>query len=810
MAGGKKTLCPDILRQAFWIWPEGYMYLYNHFAQFRYDFSLSQVPASAPLYLTADRSYRLWINGRYVCRGPARGYQTHWPFDEVEVAGYLQPGHNWLAVEAYNPGISNFQYLHQTRAGFLCAADWGKVKILSNERDWLMRRASAHKVDTARLSMQLDFQEDWNAAADDRSWIASEKPPTGWNKALLPPAAQLICTMPFGQPPWENVEPRGIPLLREDLVIPAGVVSSGEGECRGDYRECRNLSWHWTEEEFSTVKKWDKKVDTVKTVRTATALEVEVPPAGRGKFWALTIDLGQNSVGTLNVEVEGADGKELIDFHYYQHLRKQIPENLPPGGGCTLALTSRLRPAAGNCHHEFYHIMGIRHLVAVVRDSVKPLRLKLSWRTAFYPFTMQGNFRCSDDTLNRIHDSCRLTQQLCALDSYVDTPWREQAQWWGDARVQARNTFYLDGDARLLARGIRSVAAQQAPQGLTYGHAPTCSGWCILPDFALTWVMTVWDYYWQTGDLKLFREQHPRIKQVLHYFETPAARNADGLLIYDSRFWLFEDWASLPREPIPVFLNLWHLYTLEHYGRLLLAAGMEKEWERVKADIAARRRLLREKCFDAKTGLFHACLDADGKPVGEPSVHDQVLAVLLDLCPEARKNMLQKRLLPYLRQQKLTCAVPSAFWSTYFFECMEKLGYGEDVVEFIRQKWLPMLSTGTTWEGYDWQETGSSSCTHAWTAHPAYHLVNVLAGLRQTAPAWREVSWTPVCPAGMKDAEAVIMTPVGKIQAEWHRRKRQLELRIVVPEGMTVKAELAGCRRRISQAGVHEFQFTLN
>ena len=35
-------------------------------------------------------------------------------------------------------------------------------------------------------------------------------------------------------------------------------------------------------------------------------------------------------------------------------------------------------------------------------------------------------------------------------DSYVDCPWREQAQWWGDARVQAANTLHLSADPRML------------------------------------------------------------------------------------------------------------------------------------------------------------------------------------------------------------------------------------------------------------------------------------------------------------------------------------------------------------------------
>lgn len=792
------------LTRATWVWPEAYMYLYNHFAQFRHDFELCEVPDTAPLFLTADKGYRLYINGRYVCRGPARGYQSHWPYDEVDVREYLRTGHNWFAVEAYTPGISTFQYLHLTKAGFICAAEWGDVRLVTNS-SWLMRRAPAHKTDTARLSMQLDFQEDWNASADDRSWIVSEAPPSDWNKNYFTGPAQNMSTMPFGQPPWEGVEPRGIPMLREELVVPARVTARGMGECRGEYRDCRNISWHWVANECSTVKEWDTAPD-VGARQTASALELTVEPAGQGRFRAITIDLGQQSVGTLNVEVEGGAGDEIVDFQYHQNLRKGIPDSPPPGGACMVALASRLRLAAGTSRHEFFHIMGIRHITVVVRDSLRPLKISLWWRTALYPFTMRGGFRCSDDVLNGIYESCRVTQQICAIDAYVDTSWREQAQWWGDARVQARNTFHLDGDARLLARGIRSIAGQMAPQGLTYGHAPTCSGWCILPDFSLTWILTVWDWYWQTGDLTLFREQHSRIKDVLRYFETPEARDEDGLLIEDKRFWLFEDWAPLPKDRVPVFLNLWHLYTLEHYAQLLQAAGLEKDLARVRQEIKRRRKLIVSKCYSARDGLFVACLDAQGQPVGEPSVHDQVLAVLLKLRPEAETAMLKKRLLPCLKDGKLTCAVPSAFWSTYWFDSLHELGHGAEVIDFIRRKWAPMLSTGTTWEGYEWDEKAGSSCSHAWTAHPSYHLVNILVGLKQAAPAWREVRWAPLLAKGIDQAEAVVPTPQGLLKASWRKQGRTAEFRIEVPAGVVIVAELPGLKRRIAQPGVHEFQ----
>lgn len=792
------------LRKSTWIWPEAYMYLLNHFAQFRYDFDLKKIPGKAPFFITADKSYRLYVNGSYVCRGPARGYQSHWPFDEIDIKKYLKSGKNWISIEAYTPGISTFQYLHYTKAGMICAAKWGAFEIHSDVKTWKMRRASAYNVETARLSIQLDFQEDFNASEDDRSWIFSAEEPKEWRAEYFPVGGHQVLSTPFGQPPYDSVEPRGIPMLREEIIKPAVVTSTGVGNCSGDYKTCKNISWHFIDNEFPSVKKWENG-SAVKTVSAKDFLEITIVPAGKGKFRSITVDMGKFAVGNLIVDVDGAIGEEILDFQYHQCLRGEVPAFIKPGDACLIAMAGRLRLAKGSTRHEFYHTIGSRHFSIVARDVTKTLKIKLSLRTAYYPFTMKGSFRSSDNILNDIYAICKHTQQICSIDAYVDTPWREQAQWWGDARVQAANTFHIDGDARLLARGIHSIAGQRAPQGLTYGHAPTSSGWCILPDFSLTWILTIWDYYWQTGNLKIFHEQHLRIKEILGYFESPEVRDENGLLAYDPRFWLFEDWSTLPKERVPTFLNLWHLITLEYYAKLLKAAGKNTDLRKVSAEIDSRRKLIENKLFDNKAGLFCACLEKNGKQSGNPSVHDQVMALMLNLKPEFHENMIEKRILPYLKLEKASWPVPSAFWATYVFETMGRLGYGNEVIKFIREKWSPMLSTGTTWEGFEWSGTKGGSCSHAWSAHPAFHFVNILAGIRQLAPAWGSVEFAPQFVDEIDFAEASVPSPKGEIKARWERKGGKINATVKIPSGMKLQVKLTGVNKVITKAGTSKF-----
>ncbi|MBI1336148.1 MAG: Bacterial alpha-L-rhamnosidase [Phycisphaera sp.] len=797
------------LRNATWVWPECMLYLHNHYAQFRKDFELQSVPGRCPFFITADKAYKLYVNGTFVCRGPARGYQAHWPYDEINLAPHLRMGANTLAVIGYNPGISTFQYLHQNVAGLLCAFKDKTVAQAFDAVKWHMRRSPAHAPHTARLSMQLDFQEHVDLRIDDGSWVRGDTPVSGWSTRTQVLRGQNMTAFPASREPYPTLEERGIPLLREALVAPQRVTAHTTSAVDPAYRSWENVSWGWVNE-LRKITRWD--------VEPTPAMEHDgheagftLEPTGTGSLRAVTLDMGRLIVGNLIVEIRGATGGEVIDFQHDQCLTTGRPEAIEPGEACHIALANRLTLRAGDNRHEFFHLLGFRHLTVIARECTSPLRVRLSVRTAGYPFNMRGRFECSDGVLNDIHAISRHTQQVCALDAYVDTPWREQAQWWGDARVQACNTFYLDGDDRLFARGINSIAGQTTANGLTFGHAPTIAYSCILPDFSLTWILTVYDHYFQTADPRLFKQHWLGIKRVLKYFDSPEARDQrTGLLAYDRRYWLFEDWSKLPKSHVPTFLNIWYLYTLQHLVTLLHVTGKTSDARTWQARLDQHTALVKKHLIEPGQGLIVGALDERGEPVGPRSVHDATLAILTGLCPERHPMWTAELLLPWVRDEKPDAALPSAFWATYVFEALDRMGYHDDVVRHIRQYWARMIPTGTTWEDWEYASDQGLSCSHAWSAHPSYHLVHSAAGLTQTAPGWTGVAFTPGRCREVDHAAATVPSPVGEIQVQWRRENGRLIGQAHVPEGVTMAVVFPDQSTQKWTAGDHRFDRPLD
>lgn len=779
---------------AKWIWPEGEGWdLHNGYAQFRKCFRLDSVPRSAPAWITADQSYRLWVNGRPVCRGPARGFQDSWPCDYVELAPFLRKGRNVIAVRAYNPGHGTFAYISCRAAGFLFSATLGKTRLVS-DASWRMRRQIGARRDAAPTSLQLVHQEHVDARLEPPDWMQPDFDDSAWN-------CDVVAERPLGAMPWRALEPRGIPLLEEQDCFPVRLLGSRHGDAKAaDVFDVRDIV------------KLRLLEDTTHIPSTGTSTvsegHVQIRPSGRRRFISYLFDFGRTMVGAPVLKVSGAVGGEICDVLVYETIEHDtLRPHASQQCGSRIAMGHRLICAPGENVHEFHLPFGFRFLELVVRESTVALKAKVGLRWMGYPLPHKGRFQSSDPLLDQIWQTCAWTQQCCSLDAYVDTPWREQAQWWGDARVQAWNTFHLNGDPRLFRRGIAQIAHQVTADGLTYGHAPTVAHNCILPDFTLVWFLTLWDYYWQTGSIEPFQTHRSTVENALGYFEQ-RLHPEHGLLPYDERYWLFLDWTGIFKEGYPALYSLWFLHAARKLRSLyaLLPAGEKKAAGGVVVRLGKLERRVGRglAALVGKDGLLHDGLTWKGKRVPETSIHTQTLAITVGLDRENDRARIDRILRPYVRGEYNPAVQPSAYWITYVFTELIALGHGDEVVDCIRRRWAPMAEHGTTWETFS-PQAGSESHSHAWSAHPLYHLMQTLGGVIQTGPAWSEIEFRPVFSGDGMDM--VLPTPKGPIQANWRRGRSGVEGQLKLPDSIRAKLRIPG-QKPLTISGPVTFHIT--
>ncbi|HEY8667558.1 MAG TPA: alpha-L-rhamnosidase C-terminal domain-containing protein, partial [Tepidisphaeraceae bacterium] len=504
-------------------------------------------------------------------------------------------------------------------------------------------------------------------------------------------------------------------------------------------------------------------------------------------------DLGQYRTGHIHLDIADAAGDEIIDIIYSEDLDPKtdgplIVGNADRPGDADLATADRYRCRPGRQIWESFWFKGMRYATLIFRNVEKPLRIRrVAVRQVHAGVEEIGAFECSDDRLNKIWRVGKETQRNCMFDSFVDCPWREQAQWWGDARVQARVTAYAFGDTSLLERGIRQVAQSQAADGSLHAHPPADVPAHRLPDFMLTWVASLWDYYFHTGKTDLLREVLPAMHRLFDFFERHELK--EGLIGGFTGFWVFLDWKELFKPNFSAVLNFMYLAALRYAAAMCDILGVEAAATRYirKAEMLT---ISVEKYFwDPGAKVWRDGWDeSTGQQVEQVSQHANTLAVLLDLKPETHLAIARDVLLKSARTKRGKIITASPFFYAYVLEAMIEAGLRAEAIDLIREKWGEMIDAGATtfWEGW---EPVSSRC-HAWSASPVYHLSQQILGVVPVDVGWKQIRIAPVV-GDLEFARGVVPSPLGPITVEWEKvEEDQMAVRVDLPAG--IHAEFVG------------------
>ena len=207
-----------------WIWTEEKTPERNAFVAFRRAFSYKDGPAT--LHITADSRYVLYVNGRLIGHGPVRAWPWNWRYDSYDLTPYLQEGDNLLAVLVNHFGDGTFQYLPGP-PGLLAQIEMDGATVFTNPM-WRASADPAFATNTPRISVQEGFEEQHDAREAD-AWTTLDYEDGHW-----PAAAQA---RPAYDGHHEGYEPRGIPFLTTEPVLPRRLVS---------VERVRPIPYRWT------------------------------------------------------------------------------------------------------------------------------------------------------------------------------------------------------------------------------------------------------------------------------------------------------------------------------------------------------------------------------------------------------------------------------------------------------------------------------------------------------------------------------------------------------------------------------------
>ncbi|MBD3293008.1 MAG: Bacterial alpha-L-rhamnosidase, partial [Armatimonadia bacterium] len=470
-----------------WIWAdEEYPNAYCHL---RRTFEVADAATRATLRISADTSYIVWVNGRYVGRGPGPYVRETRPVDEYDVTHLLQPGANVICVLGHWWGKTSHSR-PLGKPGVLAEVAWedpdGESHTVGTDEKWRVRLSSAWEQDVPQRSGAVAWTEYYDARKEPVGWLAGDFDDSGWASATV----QDI--------PERHLFPRRRPLLAEWCEDPvaltgawwAGTKSPGSGDDP-------ELTEFLDDEPLEPVE--DALRERLEArLTTDGALMLDDLPADRGL--AFTLDLGREIVGHLALDIEAPAGMH-IDLAPAELLRDGRPWCFRKG--CRYGQRYVTREGRQRWHTYYWH--GLRYLHVVLRGCEGPVTIhRLGVRRREADLAWRADLTTADADLQQAWDITKHTLRVGTQEVHVDCPTREQAAYWGDAAWIGMWTLGMTGDASHLRHLLLSAEPAQYDSGQLPASIFSSLDQILL-DYTLIMPWALRDWWWRTGDLQLPR-----------------------------------------------------------------------------------------------------------------------------------------------------------------------------------------------------------------------------------------------------------------------------------------------------------------
>jgi hypothetical protein len=169
-------------------------------------------------------------------------------------------------------------------------------------------------------------------------------------------------------------------------------------------------------------------------------------------------------------------------------------------------------------------------------------------------------------------------------------------------------------------------------------------------------------------------------------------------------------------------------------------------------------------------------------------------------------QVMHKILAPNLGAEPVVKLVPVDYHSQFYLSrAIDKSGVGSDYLKTIAP-WHQMLAKGltTTPEFAD----PSRSDTHAWSSHPIYDMLTIVAGIHPASPGFATVYIAPN-PGSLEHFEASMPHPRGAIQVHYRHDGEKARFTLTLPEGVTGTMTWMGHEYRL-HGGEQELLLTAN
>ena len=347
----------------------------------------------------------------------------------------------------------------------------------------------------------------------------------------------------------------------------------------------------------------------------------------------------------------------------------------------------------------------------------------------------RGCFRCDDESVNRIYDTCVYTLHINTREILTEAIKRDRWLWSGDSYQAFKFNTYLFHDKDIVRRSLIGMR----------GKDPFTEHINTIADFSLYFILSTWEYYETYGDLDFIRFIYGRAASLMEF--CAGREDADGFFTKKYEDWIFVDWANIDKDGPVCAEQMLYITALRAMAKMAALIGQDgKAYEEKAEKLSA---LVNERFWRENLGAYVSSYTSGKEQVTR---HANIFAVLYGIADEKKteaiiKNVLENDQIP---------AITTPFFSGFELDAMAKIGRTDLVEKRIRTYWKGMLDLGATtiWEEYNPAFSGAKhyemyhhrygkSLCHAWGASPIYLLGRYFLGVYPTSVAYETFEVKP-------------------------------------------------------------------
>ncbi|MFG3341092.1 family 78 glycoside hydrolase catalytic domain [Glycomyces sp. NPDC048151] len=575
---------------------------------------------------------------------------------------------------------------------------------------------------------------------------------------------------------------------------------------------------------------------------------VKVAEVGDGVWVA---DFGQNASGWIALTDLGPAGTRTV-IDYGEHvgpdgdLSTSNLDSFKPGEP-PIAFVQRdvvVSDGSGAAFEPRHTVHGFQY-ARLQRDApLDPDALRM--RIVNTDLAPVGEFACSEEDLNRLHEVAKWSFQGNAVDVPTDCPTRERLGWTGDYQVFLPTATRLYDVLGFSRKWLRSVRDDQLPDGRIANFSPDGRQIKSHPDtqFAMMtgsagWGDAItavpWELYTAYGDVQVLEENwDAMVRWAAWQLATAASARHRSRIerspepapherhLWDGSFH-WGEWCE-PKEqgpdgtlvdPVKTNPTAWFMADKGEIGTAYLyrsvatlakvasVLGREEDALHYDATAAAVR--------DAWHTEF---LDVNGRTRSDTQA-SYVRALNFGLMPKRLRTQAAARLVELIREKgnHLT----TGFLSTAdLLPVLADTGHADVAYDLLFQRtspsWLGMLDRGATtiwedWDGVDERGDAHDSLNHYSKGAVIRFLHTHTLGLRQQegSTAWESFTVAPVLHESLTWAKGSLDTPQGRIGVAWRAEDGEFHLTLAVPPGSTCRIRFPNGQEAAATEGAFDF-----